>query len=230
VGTDRIRVVQGQSTGICFGAVAPSGQRTLFSYRGANSCLSVAEEEAALLEGARAVHLSEPETTAGISVIRSIKSDKTMLSVDPGGVGARRGMDYLGPILRHARVFMATERECLVLGGTADLERALDGIFEQGPQLVIVKQGEGGCLVATQDAMVQVAGFAVDTVDATGAGDAFDAGFICAILEGKPPAEAALFANAVGALTTTQFGAQTSQPSRKQVENLMAKGRRQSNA
>jgi sugar/nucleoside kinase (ribokinase family) len=49
-------------------------------------------------------------------------------------------------------------------------------------------------------------------VDATGAGDSFDAGFLAAWLVGKPPADALALACACGALSTRSPGGTDSQP------------------
>jgi ribokinase len=62
--------------------------------------------------------------------------------------------------------------------------------------------------------------FAVDTVDSTGAGDAFNGALACALASGDPIEEAITFANAAGALATTKRGAQESLPSRREIDQL----------
>jgi sugar/nucleoside kinase (ribokinase family) len=58
----------------------------------------------------------------------------------------------------------------------------------------------------------------VKCIDATGAGDAFASGLAVAIAEGKTIPEAAEFANAVAALSTTALGAQAGMPGRAAVD------------
>lgn len=84
---------------------------------------------------------------------------------------------------------------------------------------VIVTLGEKGCLYVKE--RLEVPGVKVDSVDTTGAGDAFCAGFISMILEKRPLEEALRFANAAGAVSTTKYGAMDSMPSRKEVELLL---------
>jgi ribokinase len=62
--------------------------------------------------------------------------------------------------------------------------------------------------------------FEVKPVDTTAAGDAFVGGFSVALAEGKSLREAVLYGNAAGALATTRLGAQTSLPSRNEVDAL----------
>jgi fructokinase len=73
------------------------------------------------------------------------------------------------------------------------------------------------------DGRVEVshAGYAVDVVDTTGAGDAFTAGVIAALSGGESLAEALAFANAVAAVTTTGTGAMTALPTREAVRRLI---------
>ncbi len=84
---------------------------------------------------------------------------------------------------------------------------------------VIVTLGEKGCLYVKE--RLEVPGVKVDSVDTTGAGDAFCAGFISKILEKRPLEEALRFANAAGAVSTTKYGAMDSMPSRKEIELLL---------
>ena len=80
----------------------------------------------------------------------------------------------------------------------------------------------GGCLYVDRGTAVPVPGFHVETVDTTAAGDSFNAGFAVALAEGMDIPAALRFANAVGALSTTGAGAQSSMPTRAQVEALLA--------
>ncbi|MFN7128602.1 MAG: PfkB family carbohydrate kinase, partial [Brevundimonas sp.] len=63
----------------------------------------------------------------------------------------------------------------------------------------------------------------VEAVDATGAGDAFVAAIVVALLEGMESAQALRFACAAGAFAATRAGAQPSAPERGDVEALLAR-------
>ncbi len=65
--------------------------------------------------------------------------------------------------------------------------------------------------------------FKVEPIDTTGSGDAFLAGFLHGLLAEKPIREAVLFANAVGALTVTKLGAQSSLPYLNEVIEFLGR-------
>ena len=64
--------------------------------------------------------------------------------------------------------------------------------------------------------------FPVHCVDATAAGDTFNAGLAVALAENQPMEQALRFANAAAALSVTSLGAQASIPSRAAVDTLVA--------
>ena len=90
-----------------------------------------------------------------------------------------------------------------------------------GVKNVIVKLGSRGCLLKNSETMIELPGYRIDAVDATGAGDNFVAGFVSEILRGSNEEDALRFANACGAICTTAVGAATALKDREQVIGLM---------
>lgn len=84
---------------------------------------------------------------------------------------------------------------------------------------IIITKGEKGCYYIKDNLTVE--GFPVESVDTTGAGDAFCAGFISSMLRGGPVDTALQGANAAGAVAATRYGAMKSMPSKKEVESLL---------
>ena len=66
-----------------------------------------------------------------------------------------------------------------------------------------------------------VAGFKVEPVDTTAAGDVFNGALAVSLAENKPLSEAVRFANAAAALSVTKLGAQPSAPQREEIEKLL---------
>ena len=84
---------------------------------------------------------------------------------------------------------------------------AAQALFALYPlELVVLKRGSRGCTVIGRNVRVDVPAFKIREVDPTGAGDCFDAGFICGQLEGRNLRDSALMAAAAGALNAQAFG------------------------
>jgi ribokinase len=94
-------------------------------------------------------------------------------------------------------------------------------LLEQGPAGVLLKMGSRGAYLATDRIEEQLDAIAVNAVDTTAAGDAFNGAFAVGLLLGKSPVESARFAIAAAALSVTRPGAQPSMPGLKEVEELL---------
>jgi ribokinase len=103
----------------------------------------------------------------------------------------------------------------------AEAREAALRLRDWGPRGVIVKLGELGCYVSSPEADQAVGGFSVTAVDTTAAGDTFNGALAVALAEGKPIIEAAKFANASAAISVTRAGAQSSIPSRDEVDEFL---------
>jgi ribokinase len=90
-----------------------------------------------------------------------------------------------------------------------------------GPSLVIVTLGADGALVMEARATTHVAGFDVEVVDTTGAGDAFCGALADAMVRGASTSGAVRWATAAGALATTKKGAQGAMPRAAEVESVL---------
>jgi 2-dehydro-3-deoxygluconokinase len=105
----------------------------------------------------------------------------------------------------------------LALTGLSDPERIVDFYLRLGAQVVALKLGQLGALVATAKARERIAGRAVKAIDATGAGDCFDGAFLAEFVRGGDPFAAARFANVAAGLSTTGYGAVAPLPRRAEV-------------
>lgn len=115
------------------------------------------------------------------------------------------------------------ETELEVLSGVkieseADILTGAKVLINKGVKELVVTLGEKGALYINNDYNQIYPAFRVKPVDTTAAGDSFTAGIAVALSEGKSMGEAIKFATKVGALTVTKAGAQSSLPSRKEVE------------
>jgi ribokinase len=91
----------------------------------------------------------------------------------------------------------------------------------RGPRRVILKLGDQGCFASDGETAAHYPGFRVDAVDATAAGDTFNAGLAVGLSEGMSFADAIRMANAAAAISVMRRGAQSSAPSRAEVDALL---------
>jgi ribokinase len=126
-------------------------------------------------------------------------------------------------MLKMVDILTPNETEVTALTGTqASDPRELWAMIktEYGVKDVIVTMGKEGAYI-TGVSSPNVPAFHVESVDATGAGDAFNGGLAVALSRGDCLEDAVRYANAVGALATTRLGAQSSLPNVLEVEAFL---------
>ena len=123
--------------------------------------------------------------------------------------------------LPYVHTLTPNEDEARYFTGKDTPEEMADVFLSYGVSNVVIKLGGQGCLLKNARGTVCLLAYAIDAVDATGAGDNFDAGYVSEILRGKSPEEALSFANACGAICAMAVGAGTALKSRAQAERFM---------
>jgi sugar/nucleoside kinase (ribokinase family) len=131
-------------------------------------------------------------------------------NIRPELLGERRLEDVVGPVLERCAVLLPGTAELALLSGAAesDPDQGAARLFQRYPLEVIVrKHGRKGCAVYTREGLhMAVGAYRTTEMDPTGAGDCFDAAFLCAYSDGKPLAECVNEAAAAGALAAAAFG------------------------
>ncbi len=191
--------------------------RAILTYSGNIAGLRYDHLDLALLARARHLHLG------CYFLLDGLRADVPRLFDHAHALGLTTSLDTnfdpsgawdggLEAALARTDVFFPNEIEAQALTGHADPALAAAALVARGPQLVVVKLGAAGSLAAVSTTLVRAPGLAVDTVDTTGAGDSFDAGFLCGYLRGWPVASSLRLANACGALSTLRPGGTAGQP------------------
>ncbi|WP_414451937.1 sugar kinase [Burkholderia sp. 22PA0099] len=123
--------------------------------------------------------------------------------------------------LRRTDICLPSWDDVTLLTGHEQRDAIVDALLDCGPAVVALKLGKEGAYVATPDERRVVPGFAVDALDATGAGDCFGGAFVARIVAGDDPFEAARYANAAAALSTRGYGAVAPIPDADAVRALL---------
>jgi ribokinase len=132
-----------------------------------------------------------------------------------------------GSLLGKAAVLTPNESEAQILTGIEVVDddsarKAARKLLDAGAKAVIVTMGARGFLLAEGGATEFVPAMKVKAVDATAAGDAFMGSLAVGLAQGQSLREAALFANRVAAFSVTRLGAQTSMPTRQELDEFIA--------
>lgn len=116
-------------------------------------------------------------------------------------------LEIINPCLKFLDWFMPSIEEAEQMLGTRDPRMLAQGFKALGVKNVVIKLGSEGCYVEPdqQDGEI-IPIFKVNAVDMAGAGDAWCAGFLSALVRGMPLHDCALFGNAVGSLCVTEVG------------------------
>jgi ribokinase len=176
-----------EPTGAIAVLIGSDGRRTMATQRGASVGLSPDDLEESWFRDAGLLHVpayslfTEPLASAARAAIRVVREAGGMLAVDLSSAAGLR--DY-GPA-RMAYVLARLTPE--VLFATEAESATLAVPLESLAQVPVLKLGAAGCRVFGRD----IAAPSVQSIDPTGAGDAFAAAFCTAWLHGAAPIEAA---------------------------------------
>jgi len=221
-------------TGIYFVTHGPAGHAFSYYRRGsAASRMRPSDVPLAAIAAARVLHVS------GISQAISAGACDTVFAAIEAARSAGAAVSYdtnlrlkLWPLARARAVAMETVAQCDVclpsledatqLTGLEDPDAVVDALLGRGARVVALKLGPDGALVADGHERHRLAGHAVATVDATGAGDTFDGAFLAEWVRGASLAEAGRYANAAAALSTRGYGAVGPIPRRDEVGAWLA--------
>ena len=195
--------------------VAPDGERTMFTDRGANLRLCRSDVPATLLDGAAALHLTgytfcePPLREVALWLLGQARARGLAVTIDPGSAAFLARMEP-SAFLRWtegAAVCFPNRDEAAVLTGEPD-PLAMAARLRRHYGIVVVKLGAAGCVLAAPgQAPVLIAAPPARPTDTTGAGDAFCGAFLSRWLAGDPDLTAAAqFAAGVAATAVTRFG------------------------
>lgn len=224
IDTSSVALIQGENTGVALIFVNSQGENEIAICSGANATLTpeyliqfkndIIEADAILMQ--LETPLSTIEEAAKIAKIHN-----TQVILNPAP--AQKLSDDL---LKHVDIITPNETEAEYLTGIKivtdeDAHSASLILHNKGIETVIITLGGKGAWVSSAGKGKLVTGFRVKAIDTIGAGDTFNGMLVTALLEGKSLDLSVKYAHAAGALSVTKAGAQTSVPTRMEVENFI---------
>lgn len=218
VDVSHIRSMPDVATGIAFVCYRADGGRDFIFHMGNSAAgrLTPADIVPAAFDGCRMLHIMGSSLFAP-EMGETMRRAATLAEA----AGAKLSFDpnVRPELLRRpenaALVADLTARAQILLPSAFDLEFLFPGVppaesarrLLAGPaECVFLKRGAAGSSYFDRHGSFDVPAFAVTEIDPTGAGDCAGATFVASLLQGRPPREAAIRANAAGALAVTKRG------------------------
>jgi ribokinase len=221
VDVSKVNVVSGEKTGLALCIVNKFGERVIMAYGGANSKLSLKNIDEKYLKSSKALFLSSvegPEALKTMEYICEVAED-TIIFFDPGCLFINKGLNALKKIIFHSTIVKFNEVELKKLTNENNLVEGARKIKDLGSKIVLVTLGEKGCYVLTDEKEFKIPTYSqFKPLDKTGAGDAFNAGFLTGFLKGWSIEKAVKFGNLIASISITRFGARAA-PSLNELKN-----------
>ncbi|MCY3720968.1 MAG: sugar kinase [Candidatus Poribacteria bacterium] len=214
-GVDTVGMQQdpGSSTSFTFVAVASDGERTFYHYIGANGELCEADLDWEVIKSAKILHIAGAlvmprfDGAPMANVLQKAKTLGIITSLDTAYDATGKWMETLEPCLPYVDMFMPSIVEAQYLTGLSDAREIAQFLRRNyGIHTIAIKMGEDGSYVSTPEREHFASAYPVTAVDATGAGDAYVAGFLAGTLMGWDLKATAELASATGAACVTAIG------------------------
>jgi len=225
-GIDTSRVIRDAAvrTGITVSLAYPE-DRAMLTFAGAMAHLAAEDVDSEYLASARHLHVSslflQRDLQPGCAeLLRRMKARGLTISLDPGWDPAETWDAGIENLYGFLDIFFVNRVEAVALGKDREWRRAAGRLAKRTP-LLVVKGGPDGASVIQDEHWEEHPGFRVDAMDPTGAGDAFNAGFLFGYLAGWPRATCLTWGNACGAMTVRQSGGSGAFTSRADVERFI---------
>jgi fructokinase len=230
-------------TALAFVSLRADGEREFLFYRhpSADMLFTPEEVDADAIRRARIFHFDsislaadQPRATA-LHAASLAHAAGRLISYDvnlrlPLWPDAEQAQAGIRQGLAQAHIVKLSDDELMFLTGSRE-PQAVSQLWHAGIKLAVLTMGGQGCILITGQGQRHIPSITVSAVDTTGAGDGFVAGLLAGLLAHPAlPDEATLaeicrFANAVGALATTERGAIPALPTRATVEARLATAR-----
>lgn len=240
-GVDVSRVLESDkgSTGVAFVTYYSDGERKfIFHVDGTPAVEPKAPADLKGLEDTKYFHIMGCSLMSslvfGKEIVKTMNmfaEQGTKISFDPNirmeMLHDPTAMDLVQEVFRNSSIFMPGVSELKQFTGKDNIEDAVKAAFENEKlELLVLKNGSKGSQIYNREGLVETMGvYKVEQEDATGAGDSFDAAFICGLAQGRSLKEAAQMGAAAGALNAAAFGPMEGKISPETVREMIENNR-----
>lgn len=222
-------------TGVAFVSYFKDGSRKFIYHIRESAAGDMGNLDEDLIKNVKVFHImgcslmiSEKIANRIVNTAKRIKKNGGIISFDPNLREELMNKPYikkaLEEILNLSYVVLPGLKELKLITHENTTETAVKKVLEKALYIVL-KLGNKGAQIYSRDISKPITSPSLDVgvkvVDPTGAGDVFDAGFICGLIEKKSLLDCGILANACGALNTTKLGPMEGVFSRKIVNDFI---------
>jgi len=226
VNVEYIKKSAGVSSGVAVIMVDKDGQNRIVVVSGANAKVSSADvinaeellDDCSFLIMQLEIPIKAIEFAVRMAKEKAIKTvlNASPLPATPLDEEMLMAIDYL--------VVNEIEAEGLTGISVVDINSGYEAakvLHEKTSGTILLTLGKDGSIIADKDDLWHTPSFLVDTIDSTGAGDAFIGGFISSLQRGLTERDAAIHASAAGSLSTCFAGVECSLPTFEHTVNFI---------
>lgn len=230
-------------TTLAFVDIDKKGERRFSFFRkmSADTRLCERELDRELLESCRIFHFGslsmtdEPARTATIKAVEMAKKAGAVISYDPNyrvslWNDEKKAVESMRAMIQYADVMKISDEELVLLTGIKDYSKAASQLLKLGPKLIAVTLGSEGAFIVTSRMKERIAGYRVQAIDTTGAGDSFWGGFLSEFMKYKKNIsdlswdeikKCTMYGNATAALCVQKRGGIPAMPQKDEVEQFV---------
>jgi sugar/nucleoside kinase (ribokinase family) len=226
-GVDTSRIVRDSThpTGVCVVMSFPE-EYAMISNPGIRQSFTLQEIDLDYVKRARHLHVSAFYLQPGLQpgcceLFRQARSAGLTTSLDPDNDPEKMWDSGIQQLLHNVDLFLPNDLEATCIAKKTELDAAENFLASLG-HTVVIKLGANGVRVVSSRQRCSAPAFTVQSVDTTGAGDSFNAGFIFQHVQGAPLQKCVTWGNACGALSTRALGGIEAFPSFSEVEKFLA--------
>jgi sugar/nucleoside kinase (ribokinase family) len=209
VDLSRVKKFDGKITGLT--VILPQGkERYILTYPGTMADYSLADLDLKYVFDAKHLHVASYFLQRAIQpsleqIFREAKAAGLTTSLDTNDDPDDRWTPEIQKIFPHLDLLMPNEHEARRMAGVDDIDKAIE-ILSKKVKTLVLKRGSKGALVVSGDKRFTALPLAVEVVDAVGAGDSFNAGFLHQFVRKASLEDCLAFGNVIAALSTTRGG------------------------
>ena len=209
VDLSRVKKFDGKITGLT--VILPQGkERYILTYPGTMADYSLADLDLKYVFDAKHLHVASYFLQRAIQpsleqIFREAKAAGLTTSLDTNDDPDDRWTPEIQKLFPHLDLLMPNEHEARRMAGVDDIDKAIE-ILSKKVKTLVLKRGSKGAMVVSGDKRFTALPLAVEVVDAVGAGDSFNAGFLHQFVRKATLEDCLAFGNVIAALSTTRGG------------------------